>query len=36
MEGSKIVVLLCAGDKSSPKKDIQKAIIFWKEHKGED
>ena len=36
LEGNKIVVLLCAGDKSSQKKDIKKAIIFWREHKGED
>ena len=36
LEGSKIVVLLCAGDKSSQKKDIKKAVIFWREHKGED
>ena len=27
LEGSKIVVLLCAGDKSSQKKDIKKAVI---------
>ena len=36
LEGSKIVVLLCAGDKSSQKKDIKKAVILWREHKGED
>lgn len=35
LEGNKIVILLCAGDKSSQKKDIKKAVIFWEEYKGE-
>jgi len=35
LEGSKIVLLLCAGDKSSQKKDIKKAHVFWQEFIGE-
>ncbi|RLB87786.1 MAG: type II toxin-antitoxin system RelE/ParE family toxin [Deltaproteobacteria bacterium] len=35
LEGNKIVILLCAGDKSGQKKDIKKAITFWEEYKGE-
>lgn len=35
LEGIKIVILLCAGDKSSQKKDIKKAATFWEEYKGE-
>lgn len=35
LEGNKIVILLCAGDKSSQKKDIKKAVTFWEEYKGE-
>ncbi len=35
LEGNKIVLLLCAGDKSSQKKDIKKAHIFWQEFIGE-
>jgi len=28
------VLLLCAGDKSSQKKDIKKAHAFWQDHTG--
>ncbi|WP_457551841.1 type II toxin-antitoxin system RelE/ParE family toxin [Desulfobacula sp.] len=35
LEGNKIVILLCAGDKSGQKKDIKKAVTFWEEYKGE-
>ncbi len=35
LEGSAIVLLLCAGDKSSQKKDIKKAHTFWQEFIGE-
>ena len=35
LEGNKVVILLCAGDKSSQKKDIKKAIMYWEEYKGE-
>jgi len=35
LEGSKIVLLLCGGDKSSQKKDIKKAVAHWKEYKEE-
>ncbi len=31
--GGKIVVLLCAGDKSTQDKDIETAIAYWKEYK---
>lgn len=34
LEGSKIVLLLCAGDKSSQKKDIKKSHTYWQEHIG--
>lgn len=34
LKESKIVLLLCAGDKSSQKKDIKKAHIYWQEHIG--
>jgi len=36
LEGTKMIILLCAGDKSSQKKDIRKAIVFWREYKGEN
>ena len=35
LEGNKIVILLCASDKSRQKKDIKKAVTFWGEYKGE-
>ena len=34
LEGSKIVLLLCAGDKSSQKKDIKDAHAYWQEYIG--
>lgn len=32
-DGNTIVVLLCGGDKSTQKKDIEKAKDYWKEYK---
>ncbi len=32
-DGSKLVVLLCGGDKSSQQKDIQTAVSYWNEYK---
>ncbi|MHA1540006.1 MAG: type II toxin-antitoxin system RelE/ParE family toxin [Alphaproteobacteria bacterium] len=34
-DGDKIVVLLSGGDKSTQKKDIKKAIDYWKEYKND-
>ncbi len=34
LDGNEIVLLLCAGNKSSQKKDIKKAHIYWEEHIG--
>lgn len=31
-EGSRIVLLLCGGDKSTQKKDIRNAIEYWKDY----
>ncbi|MCX7544490.1 type II toxin-antitoxin system RelE/ParE family toxin [Marinicella gelatinilytica] len=31
--GENIYLLLCGGDKSSQKKDIKKAKVFWQDHK---
>lgn len=31
-DGGYIVLLLCAGDKSSQRKDIKKAIAYWKDY----
>jgi putative addiction module killer protein len=32
MDGSMLVVLLCGGDKSNQEKDIQTAVMYWKEY----
>jgi len=31
-EGDKILILLCGGNKSTQKKDIRKAITYWKDY----
>ena len=31
-DGKAIILLLCAGDKSTQKKDIKKAITYWKDY----
>ena len=31
--GTKLVILLCGGDKSSQSEDIKKAIEFWEDYK---
>lgn len=33
LHGSELIVLLCAGDKSSQAKDIKKAISYWADYK---
>jgi len=33
-EGMKIVILLCAGDKSTLQADIKRAKKFWREYNG--
>lgn len=35
LDGPKIVLLLCGGDKGSQKKDIKKAVALLKEYEGE-
>lgn len=35
-EGSKIVILLCGGDKSTQRKDIKHAIEYWKDYQTRD
>lgn len=35
LEGDKIVLLLCGGEKKTQKKDIKKAKAFWKDYKEE-
>ncbi len=32
VDNMQIVVLLCAGEKGSQQKDIEKALIYWKEY----
>ncbi|MGB9500293.1 MAG: type II toxin-antitoxin system RelE/ParE family toxin [Dissulfuribacterales bacterium] len=34
LEGNKIVLLLCGGEKRTRKKDIKKAVAHWEEYKG--
>lgn len=31
-EGNKIILLLCGGNKASQRKDIKKAIVYWKDY----
>jgi putative addiction module killer protein len=31
-DGDKIVLLLCGGDKSTQKKDIKKALMYWQDY----
>lgn len=33
LQGKELIVLLCAGDKSSQNKDIQKAMDYWSDYR---
>jgi len=33
-EGNKVIVLLAGGDKSSQEKDIEEALVYWREYHG--
>ena len=35
IDGTQLIILLCAGDKSSQNKDIEKAKKHWKAYKGQ-
>jgi len=35
-DGDTIIVLLCGGDKSTQKKDIEKARVYWQEYLNND
>lgn len=35
LDGEKLVLLLCGGDKKTQKKDIEKAKAFWENYKEE-
>lgn len=35
LDGEKLVLLLCGGDKKTQKKDIEKAKAFWENYKDE-